>query len=413
MLDTLSDKKIAILGMGINNKYLADFLTRQGINYDVIDQWKDLKEVEPLLRQYQIVFRTPGVPYLSPLIQNTIKAGVEIYSQTKLFFDICPCPIIGVTGTKGKGTTSSLIFKILQKAGKKAWLAGNIGQDPFEFLEMIVPDDFVVLELSSFQLQDLHKSPHIAVVLNITSDHVNPKLDMRTHYSQKEYVEAKSAIVKFQGPQDTAILHPDLPDWFKQLGEAKKLLIDPQSAERYETKLLGRHNLENIAAATEVGRILEVGDNEIAAAVSEFDPLPHRLQLVGTKNDITYVDDSISTNIDSTIAAIKSFPQYIVLIAGGYDKGHDYGLLADVIIESKNVIGVVAVGQVADRIEKALKGFQGQVLTGAKNMKEMVEQARSIAQPGDIILLSPAAASFDMFKDAKDRGAQFIAEANS
>ncbi|HYE21965.1 MAG TPA: Mur ligase family protein, partial [Verrucomicrobiae bacterium] len=307
MLENLVNKKIAILGLGVNNRQLADYLTQKGITFEVVDGWTSNKELADKIIQFDLVFRTPGIPVNSQAIQTAIQKGIQIYSQTKLFFDLCPCPIIGVTGTKGKGTTSSLIFKILVQGKKRAWLAGNIGKDPFEFIDELKPDDIVVLELSSFQLQDIHRSPHIAVVLNITSDHVNPNLEMATHYTQEEYIGAKSNIIKFQTDSDFAILHRELPDWFKSLGSGKKIYIDPSTAESYTTKLIGNHNHENIAAAIAVGKLLLVNENDIRKAVAEFEPLPHRLQIVGTNSGITYVDDSISTNVDSTIAAIKSF----------------------------------------------------------------------------------------------------------
>src|SRR6185503_10326551 len=155
MLDNLRGKKIAVVGLGTNNRHLADFLTQQGIEFEIIDGWKDKDDLIGKLDRFEIIFRTPGLPYLSKAVQQAKASGVTVSSQTKLFFELCPSPIIGVTGTKGKGTTSSLITKILETAGKKVWLGGNIGTDPFEFINQIKPTDFVVLELSSFQLQDL------------------------------------------------------------------------------------------------------------------------------------------------------------------------------------------------------------------------------------------------------------------
>jgi UDP-N-acetylmuramoylalanine--D-glutamate ligase len=410
MLEFLKKKKIAILGMGVNNRHLSSFFSKKKIRHDIIKNWKSPKELTPKIKKYDVVFRTPGLPYFSEPINEASDAGVLVSSQTRLFFDLCPCPIIGVTGTKGKGTTASLLHSMLAKDGRRCWLAGNIGKDPFEFIHDIKKDDLVVLELSSFQLQDLHKSPHVAIVLSITADHVNPDLLMSTHYTQKEYVEAKSNILKHQTRQDFAVIHKSLPKWFKKLGKAKKTGIDPKSAHGINTSLLGRHNLENIAAAKTAAEILGVEIGKIKKAVSEFKALPHRLNLTAKKNGIDYVDDSISTNIDSTIAAIHSFGKPIVLIAGGYDKGHDYSILGETIKNSGRVKAVVVVGQVSKRIIDSLYGYKGIVLKGARNMKEIMEQAKSVAKKGDVVLLSPAAASFDMFKDAKDRGEQFVKE---
>ncbi len=409
----LTGKKIAILGMGVNNRHLADYFTKQNIPFKIFDGWNDPMEIKEQLRGYEIVFRTPGLPYKSELIQALQKDEVEIYSQTKLFFDLCPCPIIGVTGTKGKGTTSSLISAILKTAGKKVWLAGNIGGDPFEFLDQIQESDFVVLELSSFQTQDLHKGPHIAVVLNVTQDHINPNLKMSTHYSQKEYVEAKSQLLKFQTETDFAVLHPALPDWFKDLGMAKKVFINPDSVADFKTQLLGKHNLENISAAVESARFLNIDDKTIRAAVSEFKPYPHRLQYFKGSDELVYVDDSASTNEESSIAAIRAITQPMVLVLGGSDKGFDYKTLAEEIFNTDRIKGIVVMGDVADRIKGALSAYSGKIVDGGSNMKSIVAAARSLASPGDAIVLSPAAASFGLFKNYNERGDLFQKEATS
>jgi UDP-N-acetylmuramoylalanine--D-glutamate ligase len=412
MLESLRGKKIVVLGLGVNNRHLAAYLTRHNIDHDVIQDWESIKDLEGRLSGYDVVFRTPGVPFLSPVIQEAARNGTVVHSQTKLFFDICPCPIIGVTGTKGKGTTSTLIYDILKTAGKKAWLAGNIGRDPFEFVDELSADDLVVLELSSFQLQDLHKSPHIAVLLNITPDHVNPELEMSIHHSFEEYLEAKTPILRFQYSQDFAVLHPDLPETVKSLGEGKKIFINRDEVANMSTKLLGVHNRENISAAVAVARILKIDEQHIAEAIAQTEPLPHRLQIVAKKDGITYVDDSISTNVDSTIAAVQTFNKS-VLILGGFDKGNDFTPLGAFAKSSDKIRGVVAVGDVTSKILTAFKGFDAEIKSGATSMKEIVSQARELAQEGDVILLSPATSSFDMFKDYKDRGEQFLKEATA
>ncbi len=252
MLENLQGKRIAVVGLGVNNKKLAEYLTINNVAYDVIDGWKDPDELIGRLDHYNLIFRTPGLPLLSNAVQEAQKKGVEISSQTKLFFQLCPATIIGVTGTKGKGTTSSLIAKILETAGKKVWLGGNIGRDPFEFLDSVKFNDYVVLELSSFQLQDLHLSPHIAIVLNITSDHLNH------HQSVEEYITAKSSIIAFQSEKDFAILHENLPKWFKDLGGSRKIFFEGKDVADYPTKLLVPHNLENISAAAACAKLLGI-----------------------------------------------------------------------------------------------------------------------------------------------------------
>jgi UDP-N-acetylmuramoylalanine--D-glutamate ligase len=407
MLDSLRGKKIAVVGLGKNNQQLAEFLKKQSINFDVIDNWQNADDLIGKLDVYEIVFRSPGLPYLSKAIQQAKEKGVIITSQTKLFFEICPAKIIGVTGTKGKGTTSSLIAKILETAGKKVWLAGNIGRDPFEFYEQIKPDDLVVLELSSFQLQDLDKSPYIAVILSITPDHLNHHKDF------DEYIKAKSNIIAHQSSGDHAILHFTLPDWFASLGNAKKIIIDPLSVSSYQRKLLGSHNLDNIAAAAEVGKILGISEEIIKKAVAEFQPLPHRLSTIRIVGDITYVDDGFSTNIEPTIAAIDSIESNMVVIIGGSDKGLDFTRLGQAIQNSGKIRGVVVIGQVTDKILQSLGGYKGSVQTGAANMNEILSQANTIAQRGDTVLFSPGTASFGMFKNEYDRAEQFVNAVNN
>ncbi len=404
ILEELSKKKIALVGLGTNNQKLADFLHKHGIQFEVIDHWEQPEDLVGKFDKFDIIFRTPSLPYLSAAVQNAKLAGIEVSSQTKLFFALCPAKIIAITGTKGKGTTSSLVAKILEAAGKKVWLAGNIGRDPFEFIEEIQPDDLVVLELSSFQLQDLEASPHIAVVLSITPDHLNHHRDF------EEYIRAKSNILAYQKESDFAILHTTLPDWFQGLGKAVKVYIDPKTVTDYKRKLLGEHNLENIAAASSVAKILHIPEDTIKKIVANFEPLPHRLQVIAEKNGVTYVDDSISTNTESTVAAIKAFPNPIIAILGGSSKGLDYSTLGRAIGEENHVKAIILLGEEAQKIRENLQNFSGQVFMGAKNMAEVFDQLKPIASQGDVVLLSPAAASFDMFKDYKDRGEQFAAE---
>lgn len=406
MLENLSGKKIAIVGLGTNNKKLAEYLTHKGIKYDVIDGWENADELKGKLDDYNYIFRTPGLPFLSEAVQQALKHGAVVSSQTKLFFELCPAPIIGVTGTKGKGTTSSLLAKICEAAGKRSWLGGNIGKDPFEFLESVKPNDLVILELSSFQLQDMEKSPHIAVVLNITADHLDH------HRSVEEYVKAKSSMVAYQNKTDFTVLHPALPDWFKQLGNGQKIIFDPRSVTDFQSKLLGTHNYENIAAAVAVAKILKIEEAIIRKAVSEFETLPHHLQIIRELDQVTYVDDAVSTNIDTASAAISAIKAPIVLIVGGHDKGLDFTELGKKIAQAPNIKGLVVIGEVKDKILKAAAGFRGQVLTGGENMSEILDQARSIAKAGDTILISPATDSFDMFKNMYDRADQFVSEVN-
>ena len=313
-LQILQKKKIAVVGLGVNNRKMSEYFSNHGINFEVIDGWKNPDELIGKLDRFDIIFRTPGLPFLSKAILQANRAGVEISSQTELFFSLCPAKIIGVTGTKGKGTSAALLAKIFTESNQLFFLAGNIGRDPFEFLDELSFEHLVIMELSSFQLQDLEISPHVAVVLNITADHLDH------HQTKDEYLRSKGPILSYQNNKDFAILDKRLPDSFKNLGQGKKIFFDPKEASGYKTKLLGKHNLENIAAAVEVAKLFKVNPELIKQAVAAFMPLPHRLSYVRKYNDITYIDDSYSTNPDATMAAIDSFDGNIVLILGGMDK---------------------------------------------------------------------------------------------
>jgi UDP-N-acetylmuramoylalanine--D-glutamate ligase len=416
--------KIAILGFGREGQATFEFFRRNGVPVTaVLDRAESLNsEARSILddvpyvggegymdnlTEYDFIFRSPGVPRMHPKLMALPDQGA-IYSHVKLFFDLCPCPIIAVTGTKGKTTTTSLIYEIIKSAGKIACLGGNIGLPPLEFLDKLTPESVAVLELSSFQTMDLHKSPHIGVILTVTSDHLDDgSFRPSSHSTQEEYMQAKAQLIANQGPGDFAVLHPGLGDVFTGAGQGKKVFYDAAAAEAFETKLLGRHNLENIAAAASACSLFGVGDEVIRTAVANFSGVPQRLQVVAEKNGIKYVNDSASTNPDSTSAAIDAFDSGVILILGGSDKGLDYSDFGRKVIASPQIKALVVIGQVSPKILAAVNGFKGKVLTGAKDMGEIMEQANSLTSPGDTVLLSPAAASFDMFQNSKDRGYKF------
>ena len=426
-LEDLRGKKVAVAGLGINNQKLADYLQQQKITFEIFDGWQSADALVGKLDEFEVIFRTPGLPYLSEAIQRAKTKGVIIYSQTKLFFDMCPAKIIGVTGTKGKGTTATLLSKILEAGGRKTWLAGNIGEDPFEFIDEVKPDDLVVLELSSFQLQDLHKSPHLAVVLKITADHLDH------HRTVEEYIEAKKNIVAYQTSKDFAVINYDnevsrsfasqiesavywnsinqkvSPGCFVENSQIV-LAPDVPVMSVSEVALIGRFNLENVPSAIAAASALGVADlPAIRRAVSAFHGLPHRLEFVAELDGVRYFDDSFSTVPDTAIAAIDAFSDPIVLIAGGSEKKSDYGPLGRKIAASK-VKALLPIGATGQKIvqEARKSGFAGVVAQDTMpNMKTIVETAKSLAISGDVVLLSPAAASFGMFKNYKDRGDQF------
>lgn len=323
----------------------------------------------------------------------------------KIFFDVCPTKnIIGVTGTKGKGTTSTLIYEMLKAAGKDVFIGGNIGKGMFEHLERITPETWVVLELSSFQLMDLHASPHIAVTLMVTSDHLD------WHKDLEEYVDAKSAITRFQKAGDISVFNDQYPQSARigLLGEGKKVPVR-RSDWHAPVRLRGEHNKENFVAAAAAARMAGVAEETIFAVAREFKGLEHRLEEVAVRQGVTYYDDSISTTPDTAIAAVHAFSEPMVLILGGSEKGADFTELGKELARASHILGLVLIGVTAEKIKHAIMqaGAVFPVREGAQTMETAVAHARELSVPGSVVVLSPACASFGMFKNYKDRGDQF------
>jgi len=438
----LSDKKIAILGFGIEGQSLVNFLLGKNNKIVVFDQ-KNREELENIqgfekkgivfslgkdylekgLKDFDFVFRSPDFKLSLPEMKEAKEAGVVISSATKLFFDSCQGKIIGVTGSKGKGTTSTLIYNILKEQGIEVFLGGNIGIPMLSLLPKLKETSWVVLELSSFQLQDLEKSPHIAVVLFITPEHLDH------HKSFDEYVQSKENIVTHQSEDDYAVINADneYSFSFSKKTKAKKFFFskDKEVEGSYvrgkeiffkdkligntdDLKLIGRHNLENVCAAITVSFLAKAELLAIKKVVFSFSGLEHRLEKVRSCKEIDFYNDSFSTIPEASIAAIRSFKRPIILIAGGSEKNADFTDLGKEIAESK-VKSLILIGQTAERIkESVLKaGFKGKIIENLKDMEEIINRAFKEAESNDVVLLSPGCASFGMFKDYKDRGNQF------
>ena len=444
MEKNFSQKKVAILGFGLEGQDLGQFLLKQKAKITVFDkkEAKDLdKEFEEFKKQgvefklgddylkdglvgYNFVFRSPGFSPLRPEILKAQKKGAIVSSATKIFFEFCPGKIIGVTGTKGKGTTATLIYQILKKDDKKVFLAGNIGQPMLALLPKIKKGDWVVLELSSFQLQDLEKSPHIAVVLFIVPEHLD------YHQDKDEYVQSKANIVRYQNKADFAVLNADdltsssfaglTPAQIYCFSRRKKVngayvqrgeiyLAGQKVGPVKDLKIRGVHNWDNVCAAVVASHLAGAGLESIRKAVFAFQGLEHRLGKVAVIKEVAFYNDSFSTTPETTIAAIKSFKKPLVLIAGGSEKGSDYHDLGKEIAQS-SVKTLILIGQMADRIKQTVleAGFQGEIIfRPSEKMSEIVKLAFQKAQPSEIVLLSPACASFDLFLNYKDRGLQF------
>lgn len=438
------NKKVAIIGLGIEGRDALKFLVGKDADVTVFDKKSkdelDTSDVSSLsfeiicgedylkrLSGFDLIVRSPGVRPDLPEFIDAVNSGAILTSAINIFFELAPAKIIGVTGTKGKGTTATLIYKCLIESGKSAYVAGNIGKPYLELLGSLKKTDVVVLELSSFQLIDIKKSPHIAVVLNITTDHLD------WHKDREEYVLAKQSIVKFQTEKDYAIVAFDYSDPFSftNLTKAKvyrfstkaetegafvldgKIILNIDSKENLGSveKLLlrGEHNWENIAAASVSAKLAGATTAGIKKAIFSFSGLEHRLELVGNFSEISFYNDSFATSPLPSLAAVRAFAEPVILILGGSSKGFSYKEFGRDLALQKNLKTVIVIGETAPEIKSALveSGFYGQIIDGGENMEEVVKTALGMAKSGDVVLLSPAAASFDMFKDYKDRGNQF------
>ena len=427
-LKNLQNKKICVLGLGIENYALLKFLLKHNTTSDITicdsREKKDLrrgydaclkkvkcklgKNYDENLEHYDIIFRIAGYPLFSPAIIKAMTAGVEISSPTKLFFELCPTKnIIGVTGTKGKGTTASLIYKILQDANKHAHFGGNIGIAMFSFFEKIKKNDWVVLELSSFQLEDLQISPHIAVMTNFYPEHLAPAdpNNPNHHKTLSSYWEAKSRIFDYQSDQDFLIASEELKKILKK--EKIKSNIKYFGSTNLPTPLIGNHNKKNIAAACEVAKIINIKNSSVTNSVKNFNGLKHRLEFVAYKNKIRYYNDTFATTPEAAITALESFEsKKIILIAGGASKHSDFKIFAKKVKQHAKQI-VLLPGKGTEEIKKALAKIRYQNITEVANMKNAVSQANKKTAAGDVVLLSPACASFGIFTDYQDRGEQF------
>lgn len=358
------------------------------------------------LQDADLVVRTAG---LSP---KKITTNGKIWSATNEFFAKCPAKIIGVTGTKGKGTTCSLVASILRAAGQTVHLVGNIGVPSLEVLPKIKPSDLVVYELSSFQLWDLEKSPSVAVVLMIEPDHLD------VHENFDDYLSAKSNIARYQPGNSVVIYNQNNPHSaaIAELSAGRKVAYPEPLTTRQKTalKLPGQHNEQNASAATKAARAVlpEMTEQQITEGLAGFAGLPHRLKFVAEKKGVRFYDDSISTTPGSAIAAVKAFEAPKVLILGGHDKGADYSTLAQELANSDSLRAVLAVGasgeSIAMKLQQAGVSLGKIIIKGKIPMEQVALEASRLAKPGDTVVLSPAAASFDQYASYSDRGDQFV-----
>lgn len=387
---------------------------------------------------FAVVFKSPGIPPDLPELEAARRAGTRITSHADLFLSLAGPRTIGVTGTKGKSTTASVIHAVLAAGGLDARLVGNIGVPALSALEGSGPATWFVMELSSFQLDSVTASPHVAVIQNVLSEHLD------WHRTQERYVGAKSNLVRFQGPDDVVAFNRDHPvprrlagispgrrlsfglspadepgaavedGWLVAVGDSAS--GGPGPVERVlpaaEVPLLGRFNLLNVMPAIALGRLLGVPAETVARAVRGFRPLEHRLEPVGEVGGVRFVNDSLATLPEAAAGALEAMaPARVVLIAGGYDRGQDFRGLARRIVES-GVRGLVLFPPTGDRLWQEVAALSPPAVppvARVETMPEAVDRALELAEPGDVVLLSPASASFGRFRDYRDRGERFRA----
>lgn len=421
---------VAIVGYGVEGKSAAEYWRRLGDTITICDANEHLETPEYAqtrlgsgyvknMHDFDVIVRSAGI---NP---NIITAGnpdvqPKITSVINEFMRVCPTKnVIGVTGTKGKGTTSSLIAKMLEAAGKEVFIGGNIGNSPLDFLPHLTADSWVVLELSSFQLYDIKYSPHIAVCLMVEPEHLNWHSDMN------DYLRAKAQLFAHQTPSDIAIYYAENTNSHRVASASPgakvsyfappgayvaddSIMIDNQKlCSLTDLKLIGAHNWQNVCAAATVAWQVTHDTDALRRALSTFSGLEHRIEFVRDFNGVTYYDDSFGTAPQTAIVAIEAFTEPKVLILGGSNKGIPFDGLAKVVADH-NVAHVITIGETAPLIEAALKdaGYHN-ITRGGNTMPEIVKTATELAKPGDVVLLSPACASFGLFNNYKERGNLF------
>jgi UDP-N-acetylmuramoylalanine--D-glutamate ligase len=355
-----------------------------------------------VLEGVNIVYASPGVPWDSQLLNDARARGIPVSSEIELFLRLCPGTVVGITGTNGKTTTTALTGAVLAAGDRPVMVGGNIGHTVLDRLEEITPRHWVVLELSSFQLESVERPRlHVGVILNITPDHLD------RHHTFDRYVDLKARAIEFVGPDDFAVLNgrDEVVRGLADRTRAKVVWFDKHQPIP-PMPLPGQHNMENALAAAAVGRIAGLSDDLINAAIRDFKGVEHRLELVGEWAGVRWFNDSKATNPDAGRVALNAFPGApVVLIAGGYGSGFELSeWVADVVA---NTEAVVLIGASADLLQEALHAHPKVVR--ASSLEEAVVAAAGLSRLGGVVLLSPAYKSFDMFKDYEDRGNQFKA----
>ena len=447
------DKKVTVMGLGLfgGGVGAAKFLVSQGADVMVTDlkSAEELSASLKMLNGLPVKFRlgehseedfadadmlivNPAVPDDSRFLQIACDNNVQIDSELNIFFRLVPAPVIGITGSNGKSTTTSLLGEMLKEAGIKTWVGGNIGVSLLEHLDEIKPDDVVVLEISSFQLELLSRiemSPHISIVTNIAPNHLD------RHKTIENYINSKKTIIHYQTEDDYTILNYDDPAlrewegeckshilWFSATKELEhgaflknnEIIINHNSKRTVipcptQTNIKGIHNRQNIMAASYAAIAMHADVESIKNAIAGFTGLEHRLEYVDTINEVQYYNDSKATTPEAAIAGIKAFDSPTILIAGGYNKKVSLSQFAREC--AKNTKYVILVGETARNIQELIKNVKGEKAEPevyvATSLDESVRKACEIAEAGDVVLLSPACASYGMFTNYEERGKKF------
>ncbi len=447
-LESLQGRSIAVIGMGVSNTPLIRMLLRAELKVTVCDksprerveeQAAELESLGARLRlgpdylekihKADIIFRTPGLSPNTPELQKAVARGSILTSEMELFFRLCPCPIIGVTGSDGKTTTTTLISEFLKEAGKNVYLGGNIGRPLLPDVDGMTPDDVAVVELSSFQLMSMDRSPNVAVFTNLSPNHLD------YHHTMEEYTSAKLNIFCHQKPEDRAIFNydNDITRSLAKMAVGQAMLFSrKQKLEEgvylrdnaiwltnsmgsrevlpmADIRIPGVHNIENyMAAIAAVDGI--VPDKCVRAVARRFTGVEHRIELVRELNGVRYYNDSIGTSPTRTMACLDSFDQKLIIVAGGYDKGVPFTQLGIAMVEKVKVL--ILTGDTAPAIKKAVEEAEGYAESGLRlietdDLASAVSAARDAAQAGDVVVLSPACAAFDQFKNFMERGKVF------
>lgn len=439
----VAGKNITVIGIGISNLPLIKYLVSLGANVTACDRrsaedlGENYTELEKLGVKFNLgdgylnnlsgdmIFKTPGMRYDVPELLKAKENGSIVTSEMEVFFEVCPSHIIAVTGSDGKTTTTTLIHKMMTDAGYKTWLGGNIGNPLLTDTEKMKENDWVILELSSFQLHTMRKSPEIAVITNISPNH----LDMHKDY--KEYIDAKKNIMLYQNEGDTLIVNADnqvTADIGKSASGAVKYFSRNDMADVYldgniikrgiveilnikDIKIPGMHNVENYMAAIAAVSGL-VSKDVIVNVAKTFGGVEHRIELVRTLDGVKYYNSSIDSSPNRTINTLRVFPNKVIMIAGGKDKGIPYDEIGPALAEHVKVL--ILIGATSDKIQEALDAEINKTGNGkdievirATSYENAVNTARSKAHDGDVVLLSPASTSFDMFRNFEERGNLF------